>query len=397
GTVLNLRDEIDLEAWLVTKQLAFETTEGNVWDVGMAGVRAGVPPQIKLVDRGVPITLHRSPTTRMHPPDERETNEFLRLFETVAERFRPDVVIGYGGSRIARGVFARARGRGMCTVFTLHNFAYTHLDAFTDVDEVLVPSRFAAEHYRRTLGLACTALPNLVDFERARAERHEPKYVTFVTPSAEKGVFPFARIADELGRRRPEIPLLVVEGRGTEATLASCGLDLRTHGNVFLMAHTPDPRKFWRVSRLCLMPSLWRENQPLVAIEAMVNGVPVIGSDRGGIPETLGAAGMALPLPDRLTPTTRTLPEAAEVEPWVSTILRLWDDRDAYAEQRRLALAEAERWRPEVLEPRYIQVFEGVRAGRPTVKAEGPASGAQAAETSSEGPPSLRACHSSQE
>ena len=44
------------------------------------------------------------------------------------------------------------------------------------------------------------------------------------------------------------------------------------------------------------MPSLWWENQPLVAIEAMINGIPVIGSDRGGIPESLGEAG-SLPCP----------------------------------------------------------------------------------------------------
>ena len=53
------------------------------------------------------------------------------------------------------------------------------------------------------------------------------------------------------------------------------------------------------------MPSLWWENQPLVAIEAMINGIPVIGSDRGGIPETLGEAGFCLPLPERLTPATQ--------------------------------------------------------------------------------------------
>lgn len=86
-----------------------------------------------------------------------------------------------------------------------------------------------------------------------------------------------------------------------------------------------------------------------------------------------------------------------EVEPRVTAILRLWDDRDGYAEQRRLVLAEAERWRPEALEPRYIQVFEALRAGRCPGNGECQAPGDQAAETSSEGPPSLRACHSSQE
>ena len=70
-----------------------------------------------------------------------------------------------------------------------------------------------------------------------------------------------------------------------------------------------------------------------MAIESMINGIPVIGSDRGGIPEALGDCGFVLPLPARLTPTTRDVPEAAEVEPWVETIIRLWDDRALYEEQ----------------------------------------------------------------
>ena len=56
------------------------------------------------------------------------------------------------------------------------------------------------------------------------------------------------------------------------------------------------------MTRICVMPSLWWENQPLVVIEAMVNGIAVIGSDRGGIPEALGDAGIVPGLPSRLTP-----------------------------------------------------------------------------------------------
>ena len=139
--------------------------------------------------------------------------------------------------------------------------------------------------------------------------------MTFVNPTPAKGAYAFARIADELGRRRPDIPILVVEGRGDERTLAGCGLDLKSRGTVHLLEHTPDPRDFWSRSRVCLLPSLNWENQPLVAVEAMINGVPVVASDRGGTPECLGRAGVVLPLPDHLTASTRLLPTPEEVEP----------------------------------------------------------------------------------
>ena len=150
----------------------------------------------------------------------------------------------------------------------------------------------------------------------------------------------------------------MVESRGSEADLLACGVDLRPHSNVFVMSQTSDPRDFWGPTRVCLMPSLWWENQPLVAIEAMANGIPVIGSDRGGIPEALGGAGIVLPLPERLTPATRTVPTAEEVAPWVEAVIRLRDDPAFADEHGRRALAESRRWEPDVLRPRYERFFD---------------------------------------
>ena len=79
----------------------------------------------------------------------------------------------------------------------------------------------------------------------------------------------------------------------------------------------------------------------MIAVEAMANGIPVVGSDRGSIPETLGKAGIVLPLPDRLTAATKALPTAEEVAPWVDAVIRLWDDREWYEEHRQRSLAEA--------------------------------------------------------
>ncbi|MBX6313352.1 MAG: hypothetical protein IRY99_10625 [Isosphaeraceae bacterium] len=79
------------------------------------------------------------------------------------------------------------------------------------------------------------------------------------------------------------------------------------------------------------------------------------------MPETLGQAGLVLPLPARLTPQTRRLPTAEEVAPWVAAILRLWDEAAFYEEHRRRAWAESRRWAPEVLEPQYVQFFADLR------------------------------------
>ena len=85
-------------------------------------------------------------------------------------------------------------------------------------------------------------IPDPIRLDRVIAEDPDPRYVTFVNPQPEKGLTVFARIALELGRRRPDIPLLVVEGRGTSDALARLPVDLSGLTNLNRMANTPDPR-----------------------------------------------------------------------------------------------------------------------------------------------------------
>ena len=47
-----------------------------------------------------------------------------------------------------------------------------------------------------------------------------------------------------------------------------------------------------------LVPSRVIENQPTVILEALACGLPIIASDKGGIPETLGTVGTCLPADD---------------------------------------------------------------------------------------------------
>jgi glycosyltransferase involved in cell wall biosynthesis len=361
GTVLELGQDSDPDAWLSSRGIPFETRGGEAWSFDARGVRAEVPTHYRMCVRDVPVTLHRSSTSRPHEPSDSERDDFLKLYDSVLERFRPHVLVNFGADLLAREVRARARERGAVVVFALHNLNYLSSATFATSDAILVPSQFTADYYRESLGLECSVLPNLVDIERVRSRDRRRHYVTFVNPSTEKGVYAFARIAAELGRFRPDIPLLVVESRGTESTLVDCGIDLRDHGNVFLMTPTPDPRNFWGVTGVCLLPSICQESQGLVAIEAMINGIPVIASDRGALPETLGSAGIVLPLPERLTPTTPQLPTPKEVSPWVGTIIRLWDDGEFYAAHELRALAESKRWDPEILEPLYTRFFGRVQ------------------------------------
>ena len=122
------------------------------------------------------------------------------------------------------------------------------------------------------------------------------------------------------------------------------------------MPNAPDARSFHAVTKVLLMPSLM-ENAGLVAMEAMLNGIPVLASNRGGLPETIGDAGFLFDIPANYTPETRDLPTAEEVEPWVETIIRLWDDAAEYERWSQAARERAQLWHPDRLAPVYRDFF----------------------------------------
>jgi glycosyltransferase involved in cell wall biosynthesis len=307
---------------------------------------------------GVRVTLLPTAFSRAErAPSAREAAIFLDLAEQVLERFRPQILLTYGGHAACLELMRRARAKGVAVVFHLHNFGYGDRRGFTDVSAVIFPSEYSRRHYRRTVGLDGPVIPDPIRLDKVIAAGREPKYATFINPQPEKGAAVFARIALELGRRRPDISLLVVEGRGKADGLAGLPVDLSSLTNLNRMANTPDPRDFYRVSRVILMPSLWRESLGRVPIEAMANGIPVLASDRGALPETLGDAGFVFTIPERCTPTSGVVPTAQEVAPWVAVIERLWDDSEFESEHRRRALAEAKRWDGCVLVDLYENLF----------------------------------------
>jgi glycosyltransferase involved in cell wall biosynthesis len=336
--VLDYEQETPLETVLSGMEVPYsrarvalrQSPEVEVFDLELGGVRVTLLPTVS-------SRAERSPSLE-------EARTFLDLAGQVFTRFRPQVLLTYGGHPANLELMHRARGRGIAVVFHLHNFAYNDRRAFADASTVLVPSKYTRRFYARTLGLDSVVIPYPLNRKRVVATNPEPRYLTFVNPQPAKGVTVFARIAGELNHRRPDIPLLVVEGRGMADGLANAGLDLSGLKNLHRMANTPDPRDFYRVTRALLVPSLWRETFGRVAAEGLANGLPVLASDRGALPETLGDAGFLFTVPARCTPTSRQVPTAREVEPWIGTIERLWDDPSWEGKHRTLASAAAERW-----------------------------------------------------
>lgn len=314
-------------------------------------------------DDGIRSLVFR-PDDDSYVPSPLTGEVFLEFFRRSLIKIKPDVVLTYGGYWMASKLVSAIRSSGAKSVFFLLNFAYKEKKLFDDVDLTLVLSKFAANAYRERVGIESTAIPPLMRKEDVVPETNDAdsarKYVLFVNPSPNKGVYIFTRIASEMAKIRPDIHFLVVEGCSTSRDLLATGFDFHGAQNIFLMAGTSRPKDFYRYAKITLVPSVFEETFGRVAAESMLSGVPVIGSDRGALSEVIDKVGKTIHIPEKYTPETTTIPTAEEVAPWIDEIIRLWDDERYYAHRQEQVLQRAKLWDYETVADKYISTLESL-------------------------------------
>jgi len=146
-----------------------------------------------------------------------------------------------------------------------------------------------------------------------------------------------------IAARQANVPL-VVAGTGPDEPrlrrLAS-GADVRFTGQ--LSASELDGLR--SQAAVVLAPSRWEEPCPYAVLDALASGVPVLVSDRGGLPELAGADA-ALPAEDR--------------EAWARALARCWSDPPARRAAGERALQRA---RGSLGEDRFYERLVEVYAG----------------------------------
>jgi glycosyltransferase involved in cell wall biosynthesis len=324
-------------------------------------------PTFEFVFRGVPVTMLATSAPKNTPAEHFERNQFIFHFDQELCSFAPEVVLSYGGHPMVHEAMRRARARGSRTVFTLRNYGYEDRRHYEHVDHVFTTSPFLSRFYHERIGLRSTGIESPIDWAEVAAPEELRRFVTFVNPSLAKGALLFARLADMLGSQRPDIPILVVQSASSAGRLnAIPGLDFTKYPHIMAAPATPRPADFFALTRILLVPSTFGEPFGRVAAEALINGIPPLVSDRGALPETVGAGGTVISLPAWLTPEATDLPSVAEVRPWFEAVCELWDDPDRYREAAERARAEADaRYDERVMRRRYCDYFDSLERGTP--------------------------------
>ena len=70
-------------------------------------------------------------------------------------------------------------------------------------------------------------------------------------------------------------------------------------------------------ARILLVPSVWEEAWGRVVTEAQVNGIPVLASAIGGLPESVGPGGILVP-------------PGSDIEVWNAHLRELWSSDATY-------------------------------------------------------------------
>ncbi|MGM0987930.1 MAG: glycosyltransferase [Pseudomonadota bacterium] len=272
-------------------------------------------------------------------------SQYLYLLES----FKPDVVWFYGGQTLDMLIPDEARDRGIPVAFYLANGNYKSTRWCRDVDLVLTDSQATAEMYRKEAGFAARPVGKFIDPGHFVAEQHERKRLLFVNPSWQKGASVFVQLAEKLERERPEIELEVVEARADwpavlRQTTQRMGKRLTELSNVVVTPNTSDMRGPYRRARILVSPSLWWESSGRVLAEAMLNGIPALITNRGGMPEMIDDAGIAFDLPEACyeAPYQQLLSEE-ELQPLYDAVVAFYDDEALYQEyvQRAWRVGEA--------------------------------------------------------
>lgn len=161
-------------------------------------------------------------------------------------------------------------------------------------------------------------------------------FVLMINPCAVKGLSLFLALAE----RFPEIEFAALNGWGTTAADRAA---LERVPNTRLLKNVPGIEEVLEQARLLLMPSVWYEGFGLIAMEAMLRGLPVIASNSGGLMEAKTGTGYVVPVrpveryervfDDTLMPKAVVPPQ--ELEPWAAALHTLLTNEAAYWREAR--------------------------------------------------------------
>jgi glycosyltransferase involved in cell wall biosynthesis len=231
-----------------------------------------------------------------------------RVFGEQLKREKPDLLIITDPAMIKLPCHLKAK-----TIFFVHGNDWRYYTKFTNIisrmrneiggkirdirnkkilermDLIIANSKFMAKTLRK-YGITSTPIETVYPFinfssHEVRGEDAPGEYITYINPSYLKGIEIFRKIV----KKTPQKKFKVV-GKGAERLK-------NISDNVTCFGWSNDVRDIYKNTSIILFPSLWDEPFGRVPIEAGINGIPTIASNRGGLSESVGKGGILIDNP----------------------------------------------------------------------------------------------------
>ena len=234
--------------------------------------------------------------------------------EPVRNRFRPDVVVVSSmGVTAWRQVRAELAAAGIPSVlYVREERGLLHLSLSQAPPDLLLTNAHALTDECAALGYHAETVPSIVMLEDSRVESTRTRIV-YINPVPIQGV----DIALELAEARPDVPFLFQEWWPLpEDAREHIERRLRALPHAELRRPVTDPSALYADARALLAPFRFNGRSRLV-LEAQSNGIPVLGSDRPAVAESIGAGGVLVGIDDG-------------IDAWTAGLAELVDDPERY-------------------------------------------------------------------
>lgn len=338
-SILNPVGGGEISARLLLKELA-KDNEVIVFGIGARDEKELYRNDIKFYEYPIPFYVKQ----KFFPSNFFLENYFKKIIFKKINLVKPDIIIFQNPGlldlkdipkKIKTIVFIRSldwyaienQSEGLIKkILNLPFFIIRHIrnkKFLNNIDLVFTNSYFMQKELKRIMNVSSQVIYPFIDLEKYKTDIvfNEQRYITFINLNFHKG----GDIALKIAKALPKQKFLFIEGNNPNKFLKS---KIEKLNNIKSIKWVEDMRKIYKLTRLLLVPSLCREGFNRLPIETGINGIPVIASNRGGLPESVGNGGILIK-------------NLFDINEWLKAIKKL-DNRDEYKNLSLKAIINAE-------------------------------------------------------
>ncbi len=162
--------------------------------------------------------------------------------------------------------------------------------ATKNIDLLISPSEYVRRRLVQEINVPAVTLPNFVPYppENIASSGYENYFLFLGVIEKHKGILNLLKLFNE--QRYNLKTKLIIAGGGSLSPYVREYIQKNSLNNLIsFLGFVDDPTKYslYSDASAVIIPSIWPENAPLVALEALSVGTPVISSNQGGLPEII--------------------------------------------------------------------------------------------------------------